>query len=202
MSPDAAFGFNSSANMSPPLVVVSDPAVTPLRWFLVEMVGTDDSDDNLKRWSSFIGICIAISGNVLISLALNIQKLSHTRLEREEEHRRENRLKQRRLAAEEHRVLDGEETLVEDEEEEEEDEEEDDEEPLLSRSVSTSKILKRPRQQRANNTLDGPPETPARHSEKDDELGMSNVSYISSPYWWLGLVLMFFGECGNFLAYG
>lgn len=27
------------------------------------------------------------------------------------------------------------------------------------------------------------------------------VSYVSSPYWILGLVMMFFGECGNFLAY-
>ena len=27
------------------------------------------------------------------------------------------------------------------------------------------------------------------------------VSYVSSPYWILGLVMMFFGECGNFIAY-
>lgn len=28
------------------------------------------------------------------------------------------------------------------------------------------------------------------------------MSYLKSPYWWVGLVLMCLGETGNFLAYG
>ncbi|KAK6353540.1 hypothetical protein TWF696_005503 [Orbilia brochopaga] len=35
------------------------------------------------RWSSFIGIIIAITGNIVISFALNIQKYAHIRLARE-----------------------------------------------------------------------------------------------------------------------
>ncbi|TGZ85613.1 DUF803-domain-containing protein, partial [Ascodesmis nigricans] len=41
-------------------------------------------------------------------------------------------------------------------------------------------------------------------AEEDDDEGKTkpDTSYIHSPLWWLGLILMFFGECGNFLAYG
>ena len=45
---------------------------------------TDDGgDSDSENIASFIGIIVAISGNVLISLALNCQKLAHKRLERE-----------------------------------------------------------------------------------------------------------------------
>lgn len=47
----------------------------------------DDDDDmsDIVTTASFIGIIVAISGNMLISLALNCQKLAHRRLERERE---------------------------------------------------------------------------------------------------------------------
>ena len=38
--------------------------------------------------------------------------------------------------------------------------------------------------------------------EDEDEGTSSDHRYLSSPYWWLGLVLMSLGESGNFLAYG
>jgi hypothetical protein len=37
--------------------------------------------------------------------------------------------------------------------------------------------------------------------EGDDEAAKQK-SYLKSPYWWLGIVLMTVGEAGNFLAYG
>src|SRR6202012_637307 len=52
-----------------------------------------------------------------------------------------------------------------------------------------------------------------RDEERDDD-DVDNVldsgeprepgqkSYLKSPYWWAGIVLMTLGECGNFLAYG
>ena len=40
-------------------------------------------EEDADSTASFIGIVVAISGNVLISLALNCQKLAHRRLERE-----------------------------------------------------------------------------------------------------------------------
>jgi len=61
------------------------------RWALRRVL--DDNDDGVGKvtTASFIGIIVAISGNV-ISLALNCQKLAHKRLERERERQRgENR---------------------------------------------------------------------------------------------------------------
>ncbi|KAL5527612.1 hypothetical protein ACEPAG_6413 [Sanghuangporus baumii] len=49
---------------------------------LMRIAGSDD-DGESDNIASFIGIIVAISGNVLISLALNCQKLAHKRLERE-----------------------------------------------------------------------------------------------------------------------
>lgn len=46
-------------------------------------LGGDESDPDGTYSASLIGIAVAISGNVLISLALNCQKLAHLRLSRE-----------------------------------------------------------------------------------------------------------------------
>ncbi|KAI4242631.1 MAG: hypothetical protein L6R42_010954, partial [Xanthoria sp. 1 TBL-2021] len=59
---------------------------------------------------------------------------------------------------------------------------------------------------------DGPPK---RHSFSSESSSQSTVkprekidisedtrTYLSSPYWWAGIVLMTIGEGGNFLAYG
>jgi drug/metabolite transporter (DMT)-like permease len=52
-----------------------------------------------------------------------------------------------------------------------------------------------------------PPSSGSGHSKEDDEEdededASSDHQYLSSPYWWLGLILMSIGESGNFLAYG
>ncbi|KII95369.1 hypothetical protein PLICRDRAFT_693597 [Plicaturopsis crispa FD-325 SS-3] len=49
--------------------------------------------------ASVIGITVAIAGNVLISLALNVQKLAHKRLEREKYDRARDRIASEREAA-------------------------------------------------------------------------------------------------------
>jgi len=46
--------------------------------FLSDPFPTDPS----TKWASLIGIVTAISGNILISLALNIQRYAHLRIER------------------------------------------------------------------------------------------------------------------------
>ncbi|KAF8538844.1 magnesium transporter NIPA-domain-containing protein, partial [Trichophaea hybrida] len=145
-----------------------------------------------RSWSSFIGICIAIAGNALISLALNIQKYSHTRLQREAERRRMGRLKPQQI---ETRRDDTWSVGIEEEEEEEQDDEED--EPLLSRTLS------RPSRSGSGHHTSSPHEQSMLLSHfGGDGKGNSDVSYMTSPYWWLGLTIMFFGEAGNFLAYG
>lgn len=154
-------------------------------------MGADDTEEILRSWSSFIGICIAIAGNALISLALNIQKYSHTRLQREAERRRVGRLKTGRTETGQGGTC----SMGDNDEEEDHAEEED--QPLLSRTLS------RPSKSGSSNRESSPHEQSMllSHFEKNGK-GNADVSYITSPYWWLGLTIMFFGEAGNFLAYG
>ncbi|CZT08687.1 uncharacterized protein RAG0_13708 [Rhynchosporium agropyri] len=40
------------------------------------------------------------------------------------------------------------------------------------------------------------------NSDSSEGSHEENSSYLQSPYWWAGILLMIFGEAGNFLAYG
>ena len=42
----------------------------------------DDQDPESSSWATFIGIVICICGNVIISFALNLQRLAHERIQR------------------------------------------------------------------------------------------------------------------------
>lgn len=213
------------------------------------MVGTVDTEENLRSWSSFIGICIAIAGNVLISLALNIQKYSHTRLQREALRRRTGRPATSRCwddtaaaagaaraagaagaavrmngnataAATADVDADEEATFVNEavdididsdsdndnnNDANDDDEPADEDQPLLSRT-SSRLVRRNPRNGLPRGT--SPPHEmstllPLPPHKEMARLGhQADVSYMTSPYWWLGLTLMFFGEAGNFLAYG
>ncbi|KAG1715953.1 hypothetical protein ID866_1242 [Astraeus odoratus] len=72
-------------------------------WFTTvnDMMTTDDPSIRLPHLTlqTLIGITVAIAGNVLISLALNTQKLAHLRLDRE----RRNKIKNERKRATEAR---------------------------------------------------------------------------------------------------
>lgn len=59
----------------------------------------DNPKKELQNWSSLIGIITAIVGNVLIALALNVQRYAHLRLHRERAARRERARAARRAAA-------------------------------------------------------------------------------------------------------
>jgi magnesium transporter len=47
----------------------------------VRMMDESDSSDT-TGWATFIGIVICLCGNVIISFALNIQRLAHERIQR------------------------------------------------------------------------------------------------------------------------
>jgi uncharacterized protein YciI len=159
-----------------PIPIPTLPAnqtVSPLRWFVVEVLNGEDTDDNINRWSSFIGIIIAISGNILISLALNIQKYAHVRLEREAERRRCGRLRARSAQLDGGRNISDLESLdVDDEEEAGE------EEPLLTRHLSGPK----PAETNGDSHRNGVPNGKLKHLETDDA-EHPDASYIASPYW-------------------
>ena len=162
---------------------------------------TDDGStgSKLREWSSLIGIVTAIVGNVLISFALNIQRYAHIRLRREHDEKpgewrdvpsqngnRDYGTQQMEIAEE--RAQLNLETLPGDGPARKgqygkgygSNGASAEGGPLHSRSSSESTI---------------------RQSEKPKPRA-DRKTYLKSPYWWAGIVLMTAGEAGNFLAYG
>ncbi|KKA21437.1 DUF803 domain membrane protein [Rasamsonia emersonii CBS 393.64] len=155
-------------------------------------------DGSSQRWSSFIGIVTAICGNILISFALNIQRYAHIRIEREAEGERVRLgLRRRRtsstygsVSAPDRDDATGERGR-----------------PGLNGSLRS----------RSTRILYGDEDEESLEHDRLQESFLSDrtmksgrrglvpvdrTSYLRSPYWWLGLVLMTLGEAGNFLAYG
>jgi hypothetical protein len=153
---------------------------------LFEFVGgvdpLQDGETQLQRWSSLIGIVTAIIGNIFVSFALNIQRYAHIRLH-DEKVRKKERTKSAAKDAQS--------------------------------GYGTVRADGRPAGNSQNdNTDNAGGEEPLRnsfHSSDTDRSDDSTCSkhdtyqvqtYLKSPYWWGGIVLMTVGEAGNFLAYG
>ena len=161
--------------------------------------GSGDPSEVLQEWSSLIGIITAIVGNILIAIALNVQRYAHTRLQRER-----IRVRQRARAAM-RRAKSG-------------------NQPGQYGTIDTggqgddngdiSAGQGRDAQSPGSNGAGGDPESQplsaSFHSERtlgsqdDSEADEDKVAstYLKSPYWWLGQILITLGEMGNFLAYG
>ncbi|KAL2830978.1 magnesium transporter NIPA-domain-containing protein [Aspergillus pseudoustus] len=154
-------------------------------------VGHDhgDGEKDTYEWSSLIGIITALAGNVLISLALNIQRYAHIRIEKEWE---QEKLKQevdwkrthrRQISGSSYGAVD-------------DDEHGSAEDESLSRSGRLRDDISSPDghlQESAFSDQTVRPDSPQQGKRK---------SYLRSPYWWAGIILMTLGELGNFMAYG
>lgn len=140
-----------------------------------------DGDSQLQRWSSLIGIVTAIVGNILISFALNIQRYAHIKLDKEWSMKREKTRNAAKGSQNGYNTT-GDDNLngnhITQEEDTHDDDEEDD--PLQESFISTG----------------------SQSSARSDNGREHDSSYLQSPYWWGGIVLMTIGEAGNFLAYG
>ncbi|KAF4468650.1 nipa 2 [Fusarium albosuccineum] len=157
-----------------------------------------DNGDNLQRWSSLIGIVTAIVGNILIALALNVQRYAHIRL-----HRQRSRNRRRAREALKHAQTgdqagsygtiggNGHGNGYQN-----------------GHGTSSGSV---DRENHIDDSRETDPLTGSFHSEgSDDSAGSqendqdkaASSSYLKSPYWWLGQVLITLGEMGNFLAYG
>jgi hypothetical protein len=138
-----------------------------------------------EQWNSLIGIGTAIVGNVLISFALNTQRYAHIRLEREwqeKERRRKRRSASYRSVSGAKRYRD----------ERRGDDAADEEDPLLPAPPS-----------RNSTGGSGPRLSPVEEEQGGpDAVAYKPQSYLKSPYWWTGIIMMTCGEAGNFLAYG
>ncbi|KAF2847252.1 DUF803-domain-containing protein [Plenodomus tracheiphilus IPT5] len=134
-----------------------------------------------ENWSSLIGIITAIVGNVLISFALNMQRYAHIRLDREWQGK--ERLRKKRSASS----------------------------TSLTQLISATNGKDGKPTRRSEDALESDPllpRPPVERSNTNDttasgqEEAYKQQSYLKSPYWWLGIILMTIGEAGNFLAYG
>ncbi|KAF4338238.1 NIPA 2 [Fusarium beomiforme] len=147
--------------------------------------------DKIQEWSSLIGIVTAIVGNILIALALNVQRYAHIRL-----HKQRSRNRKRAKEALKHAHLG--------------------DHSGSYGTIGAGSNGAGHQNGRGTSTDEGncmgesretDPLTGSFHSQASEsadskqEDGISS-SYLKSPYWWLGQVLITLGEMGNFLAYG
>ncbi|KAK2728725.1 DUF803 domain membrane protein [Colletotrichum kahawae] len=161
------------------VVIAADPAARPGH-------GDGDGGKDLQNWSSLIGIITAIVGNILIALALNVQRYAHIRLHRE-------RIRVRRRAKEALKHASGGPPGVY---------------GTVNLADSDRGRLDGHQENGHNDASESAPLTRSFPSEEstgsdysgDDEKAPS--TYLKSPYWWMGQILITLGELGNFLAYG
>lgn len=183
--------------------VAAGPATAhnALSWITKEKGGGGGGggDGYPENWSSLIGILTAIIGNVLISFALNMQRYAHIRLDREWQEKERQRKKRNASSLSLQRLADEVTKMG------------------GQQAARHSEGMVEQRRTSNDNRLEAtesdpllPPSLPERPGvERDDSTGSGTAeatykqtSYLKSPYWWFGIILMTVGECGNFLAYG
>lgn len=155
-----------------------------------------------EDWSSLIGIVTAICGNILISFALNTQRYAHIKLN-EQYAERQRLLKQakRRAAAQQSGYGTQQNSINKD--------------SAKRNGTSQEDVRRNGRKGRHSESGDvGESEPLLGHSTDSDLERLSDQadepfpeeeaqkSYLKSPYWWAGIIMMTVGEAGNFLAYG
>ena len=165
----------------------------------------------MAQWSSLIGIVTALIGNVLISVALNIQRFAHIQIGREWEH--EKLLKEshfRRANADRFEHMSYGSTDSVGDNRGRRSEEGSTWVPYRDESRGSSDVASIYHDSFTDDSLDGRGNQGRRSFQSDRTLRPTGQdlqmggrkSYLRSPYWWAGIVLMTLGETGNFLAYG
>ncbi|EXJ80529.1 hypothetical protein A1O1_08675 [Capronia coronata CBS 617.96] len=179
----------------PNLPVAPDSYLPSLLSYLVREGETQFGDDaQRQRWSSLIGIVTAIVGNLLISFALNTQRYAHILIARQRS-RAKRRYANGGGPPRNHTgygsATHGDTAAGR-------------ERKNLSRSQSNADGADHITGPSTEGSLQIPSDAQNHNHghEKESNEDQDRPSYLKSPYWWLGLVLMVIGEAGNFLAYG
>lgn len=163
-----------------------------------------DNNGHMHQWSSLIGIVTALIGNVLISLALNIQRYAHLRIAREWE---QEKIKHE---ADFRRMNSGTGTVNQYGSFGGDDERGRSRDQVRRRDFGTYRDEDEDGAMRGRREDSGSRDAlhesftsdrTARPDGKEEGQG-DRKSYLKSPYWWVGIILMCLGETGNFLAYG
>jgi len=186
--------------------------------FLHTLIANVPTLDN-RQWNALIGIITAIVGNVLISFALNIQRYAHIRLNRD----KLRRAKSWRTATSKSAKVDGNGTKSKGYGTQLEMARERAEMNARAPEMEEGEH-EHGKVRHGNETEDGHANgegvpggiSVGRNSDRTDseatmqltkeqseeEERFQRQSYLKSPYWWAGILLMTMGEAGNFLAYG
>ncbi|OIW33870.1 DUF803-domain-containing protein, partial [Coniochaeta ligniaria NRRL 30616] len=152
-----------------------------------------DPHKDIKNWSSLIGIITAIVGNVLIALALNVQRYAHIRLHRQRNYHRLRAKKALKNAANGSNgggpygsigSTNG------------------SSESVARRDIGQGQGHNGEEEFYEDDPLAQSFESGGSGEDDDDSKKEVSTTYLKDPYWWLGQVLITVGECGNFLAYG
>ncbi|KJZ73383.1 hypothetical protein HIM_07177 [Hirsutella minnesotensis 3608] len=162
--------------MQSPTVGPPAPTLSPI---------PENPGKTLQNWSSLIGIITAIVGNILIALALNVQRYAHTRLHRERVRvRRQARAALKRSQSSNQSGVYG---------------SFGDEGNGTGRQANTAYQDDETLPLAASYHSSATADTETGDDEDNDKVAST---YLKSPYWWLGQILITLGEMGNFLAYG
>lgn len=170
-------------------------------------------------WSSLIGIVTAIVGNMLIALALNVQRYAHIQLDRRRQENRERARQALKNAPNgggsdvgSYGSVGGHHSSSDDDSDRGENrpvrpirsndlwDDDDTDDASESQPLAASFHSSDSPRSRWMDTADV--ETDRTASVSPDSGKSQSTSYLRSPYWWLGQVLITVGEMGNFLAYG
>lgn len=156
-------------------------------------------DPHGKQWSSIVGIVTSIVGNILISFALNTQRYAHIRIDREYRDKQDPEAKKARKKLPKKLRNYG--AAVQQEEAAEE-------RQRINENASIPDELTGQHNDEGDARPNGKThasEEPATADDTEEEgeaEKQQRQSYLKSPWWWLGIVMMTIGETGNFLAYG
>ncbi|KAF2093924.1 DUF803-domain-containing protein, partial [Rhizodiscina lignyota] len=180
------------------------PATLTSAAFLATTSGKAHKGISGDGWSSLIGIVTAIVGNILISVALNTQRYAHIRLNKEWAEKQKARRKQGRVngggvgkpSGQGQRNGKAKASLKRRQTADGEDPRQFSADYSLNSGTETDPLISRSEEEDEDETAS---ELTAKELDSSDG---GQTSYLKSPYWWVGLVLMTVGEAGNFLAYG
>ncbi|KAG0370277.1 magnesium transporter NIPA-domain-containing protein [Gamsiella multidivaricata] len=162
---------------------------------------------------SYIGVIIAITGNILISVALNVQKYAHNQLQPGANtdakllHTRPTYILEEDPISVQHDTQHLQNSAPYHDSSDSDDE--DNRERTSIHSSQSSRCSRRSSLPSNHNsdtsvqtdTITAGPIRPDLEAFYTSDTA-SETEYLRSKAWWLGMTLMILGECGNFLAYG
>lgn len=142
-----------------------------------------DIMEMLSSSRTWIGVLVAVAGNVTISLALNCQKLAHTRLQNEQHDHQDFHSDEQDGSTLPHQ---------------------DRPRPATDRASSDSSATL---QHDGHTSPDFDGQNGSKSNQNANRNGNANgngmdTMFLHSKLWWLGLALMTIGEGGNFISYG